>query len=79
MAQITVRRIPDEVHRALKAQARNQGTSAEALARSILRQGLFPADRPRPGDMLRSVWKDADLEGISFKRDRSGIDAASFE
>ena len=79
MAQITVRQIPEEVHRALKAQARTQGTSAEALARSILQRGLLPADRPRPGDLLRSIWKDADLEGISFTRDRSGIDAASFE
>lgn len=79
MAQITIRQIPDEVHRALKAQARAQGKSAEALARSILRRGLFPVDRPRPGDLLRSIWKDTDLEGVSFERDRSGIDAASFE
>ena len=79
MAQITVRQIPDEVHRALKAQARTQGMSAEALARRILQRGLFPADRPRPGELLRSIWKDADLEGVSFKRDRSGIDAALFE
>ena len=79
MPQITIRQIPDEVHRALKTQARIQGKSAEALARSILQRGLFPADRPRPGDLLRSAWKDTDLDGLSFKRDRSGIDAALFE
>lgn len=79
MAQITIRQLPDEVHRALKTQARAQGKSAEALARSLLRRGLFPADRLRPGDLLQSIWKDADLDGVSFERDHSDIDAASFE
>lgn len=79
MAQITIRQLPDEVHRALKAQARAQGKSAEALARNILRRGLFPADRARPGDLLRSIWKDTDLSDVSFERDRSPIDPASFE
>ena len=79
MAQIAIRQIPDEVHRALKTQARAQGKSAEALARSLLRRGLFPADRLRPGDLLRSIWKDADLDEASFKRDHSDIDVASFE
>lgn len=79
MAQITIRQLPDEVHRALKAQARAQGKSAEALARNILRRGLFPADRTRPGDLLRAIWKDADLADVSFERDRSPIDPALFE
>ena len=79
MAQITIRRIPDEVHRALKAQARAQGKSAEALARNLLRQGLFPADRARPGDLFRSIWKDADLGDVSFERDRVPVDPAVFE
>ena len=79
MAQITIRQIPDEVHRALKSQARAQGSSAEALARSLLRRGLFPADRVRPGDLLRSIWKDADFGDVSFGRDRTPIDPAVFE
>ncbi len=79
MAQITIRQIPDEVHRALKSQAQVQGKSAEALARNLLQRGLFPADRARPGDLLRSIWKDADLGDVSFERDRSPIDPAEFE
>lgn len=79
MAQITIRQIPDEVHRALKAQARAQGKSAEALARNILRRGLFPADRAHPGDLLRSIWKDADFSDASFERDRAPIDPTLFE
>ncbi len=79
MAQITIRKIPDEVHRALKSQARVQGKSAEALARNLLRRGLFPSDRVPPGDVLRSLWKDADLGSLSFERDRSPIDPAVLE
>lgn len=79
MAQITIRQIPDEVHRELKAQAQAQGKSAEELARTILQRGLFPADRVRPGDLLRSIWKDASLRDVAFQRDRSPIDAASFD
>ncbi len=65
MAQITIRKIPDEVHR--------------ALARNLLRRGLFPSDRVPPGDVLRSLWKDADLGSLSFERDRSPIDPAVLE
>ena len=36
MAQIVVRQIPDEVHRALKAQAAAHGRSAEAELREII-------------------------------------------
>ena len=77
MAQITIRQIPDEVLLALKSQA--QGNSSEALARTILQRGLFPTDRVRPGDLLRSIWKDASLRDVAFQRDRSPIDAASFD
>jgi plasmid stability protein len=54
MAQITVRQIPDEVHRALKAKAKQECVSAEAKARQILAEGLFPADQPPVGKSLRA-------------------------
>ncbi|MYA37068.1 MAG: plasmid stabilization protein [Gammaproteobacteria bacterium] len=79
MAQITIRQIPDEVLLVLKSQAQAQGKSAEELARIILQRGLFPVDRVRPGDLLRSIWKDANLRDVAFQRDRSPIDAASFD
>ncbi len=81
MAQITVRQIPDEVHRALKAQAEQDGVSAEAKARQILAEGLFPTDRPRPGDMLRALWRkvDDDLGDVEFPRDRAPVRGADFE
>ena len=79
MAQITIRKLPDEVHRALKAKARREGQSAEALARKVLRDSLLPAQRARPGDMLRSIWQGVDLEGVTFEDSQSLIDGASFE
>ena len=79
MAQITIRKLPDEVHRALKAKARREGQSAEALARKVLQDSLFPAQRARPGDMLRSIWQGVDLEGVTFEDSQSLIDGASFE
>ena len=54
MAQITLRQIPDEVHRALKAKAKQEGVSAEAKARQI------PADQPPSGRVFApspSNWK----------------------
>ena len=79
MAQITIRKLPDEVHRALKAKARREGQSAEALARKVLQDSLLPAQRARPGDMLRSIWQGVDLEGVTFEDSQSLIDGASFE
>jgi len=54
MAQITLRQIPDEVHRALKARAKQEGVSAETKARQI------PADQPPSGRVFApspSNWK----------------------
>jgi len=81
MAQITVRQIPDEVHRALKVQAEQEGVSAEAKARQLLAEGLFPKDRPRPGDLLRDLWRgdEEDFDDVEFSRDGAPIRGAVFE
>ena len=81
MAQITVRQIPDEIHRALKAQAAQEGVSAEAKARQIIAEGLFPTDEPPLGQRLRAVAKrlDVDMDRVVFARDRSGITGATYE
>jgi plasmid stability protein len=78
MAQITVRQIPNEVHHALKAQAERDGMSAEAKARQILADGLLPENRPKPGDVLRSLWQGVgdDLDDVDFPRDRTPIQGA---
>ncbi len=42
MAAITVRKIPDEMHRALKARAKKNARSTEAEARAILAEAVLP-------------------------------------
>jgi antitoxin FitA len=42
MAAITVRKIPDEMHRALKARAKKNARSTEAEARAILAEAVMP-------------------------------------
>lgn len=42
MAMLTVRNVPDEVHRALRARAKSNGRSAEAEVRAILAEALAP-------------------------------------
>lgn len=79
MAQIVVRQIPDEVHRALKARAAAHGRSAEAELREILARAVFPESRPRAGDLLRSIWAGADTADLALERDRCAPEPVSFE
>lgn len=43
MAVLTVRNVPDEVHRALRVRAAEHGRSAEAEVREILSAALVPS------------------------------------
>lgn len=47
---LTIRRLPDEVHQALKARAARAGRSVEAEVRSILEQTCMPS--PRDGGWI---------------------------
>ncbi|MBP0614657.1 plasmid stabilization protein [Jiella sp. KSK16Y-1] len=78
MAQITIRKLSDEIHRALKAQAAHDGISAEEKARRLLAEGLFPPNETGFGDRLRMLADGVDLEGVDFDRDRTGIEGADF-
>lgn len=62
MAQVTVRNIPDAVHRALRARAVKHGRSTEAEIRAILAEAVDPADRPQLGDVLRRIGREARLD-----------------
>ncbi|TWA43906.1 hypothetical protein FB008_1452 [Sinorhizobium medicae] len=52
MAILTVRNVPDEVHRALRARAAMHGRSTEAVVRDILESAVRPEQRVRMGDAL---------------------------
>lgn len=61
MANITVRKLPDNVHDALKARASSAHRSVEAEVRIILEQAVFPKDRVRLGDCLQSLGQNLNL------------------
>ena len=79
VAQIVVRQIPDEVHRALKAQAAAHGRSAEAELREIIARAVLPQSRPRAGDLMRRIWSVAETSDLTLERDRTPVEPACFE
>ncbi len=85
MASITVRNVPDEVHRAIKIRAATHGRSAEAEIRSILEQAAKPEGRLKLGSMLASVAQeaggltDAEAKRINRLRDKTPAEPMGFE
>jgi len=76
MAVLTIRNVPDEVHRALRVRARAHGRSAEAEVREILAEALIPERRILLGDALVALGRDLELTAdevavIESVRDRS--------
>jgi plasmid stability protein len=83
MASITVRNLPDEVRRALRARALRHGRSTEAEVRDILEQAAKPEGRLRLGDFLASIAREAggltDAEAVQFERDKKPVEPLGFE
>lgn len=84
MASITVRNVPDEVHRALRVRAAQHGRSAEAEIRDILERAVKPAKRVRLGDELAALGRkiglaDEDIAAIDRTRDKTPAEPLTFE
>ena len=85
MPSITVRNIPDEVHRAIRVRAAMHGRSAEAEVRSILEQAAKPEGRVKLGSLLASIAREAgglsDEELALFEnaRDKTPAEPMRFE
>jgi plasmid stability protein len=78
MAMLTVRNLPDDVHRALRVQAALHGRSTEAEVREILALEVKPETRVRLGDALAALGRDIGLtnEAARWQTTRSaGTDA----
>ena len=67
MAMLTVRNLPDDVHRALKMQATLHGRSTEAEVRDILAAAVKPESRVRLGDALAALSRDIGLTNEDFE------------
>lgn len=76
MATLTVRNLPDEVHRALRLRAAAHGRSTEAEVREILAGAVIPRERLRMGDALAALGRDIgldddDIDALEAMRDHS--------
>ena len=84
MAMLTVRNIPDEVHRTLRVRAALRGHSMEAEVRAILETAVSPAGRVKLGSLLADVGRQARLSDAEFAvfgqvRDKTPADPVRFE
>lgn len=85
MPSITIRNVPDEVHRAIRVRAARHGRSAEAEIRVILEQAAKPEGRLLLGSLLASIAREAgglsNAEAAHFDqiRDRSPAEPLRFE
>jgi len=66
MAMLTVRNLPDDVHRALRVQAALHGRSTEAEVREILAHAVKPETRVRMGDALATLRRQVGLTNEDF-------------
>lgn len=83
MAMLTVRNLPDEVHRALRVRAAGHGRSTEAEVRAILEEAVKPQGRLKLGSLLADIGRqvrltDEELAAIN-RRDKSLPRPVSFE
>lgn len=85
MASITIRNVPDAVHRALRVRAAQHGRSTEAEIRAILEQAAKPEGRMRLGSLLTSIAREAggltgtEADGFDRLRDRTPAEPIRFE
>jgi plasmid stability protein len=83
MAIVTVRNLPDEVHRALRVRAAMHGRSTEAEIRAILESAVLPPPRLRLGTALAELGRrvgltDEDIAAIEQVRDKTPAEPVRF-
>jgi antitoxin FitA len=61
MAMLTVRNLPEEIHRALRVRAAQRGHSTEAEVREILANAVKPESRLLVGDALAGLGRKIGL------------------
>lgn len=84
MAMLTVRNLPDEVHRALRVRAAQHGHSMEAEVREILESAVAPEGRVKLGSLLADIGRQARLTDEEFAvfeqvRDKTPTRPPNFE
>lgn len=76
MATLTIRNLPDEVHRALRMRAAQMGRSTEAEVRFVLEASVKPPQRLLVGSALAELGQQAgvtkaDVEALESARHKT--------
>jgi antitoxin FitA len=84
MGMLTVRNVPEDVHRALRVQAEFHGRSTEAEVRAILAIAVKPPNRLQLGDALAAMSQaigltNEDVEMLESQRDKTPAVPMRFE
>lgn len=79
MPVITVRNLPDEVHRAIRVRAATHGRSTEAEIRFILEAAVKPEGRVKLGSLLAGIGRDLGGVDLEICRDRTPAEPLRFE
>ena len=79
MPVVTVRNLPEEVHRALKRRAAQHGHSTEAEIRAILEEAVRPEARLKIGSALAAFGQRYGGLELDTARDSVPTEPAHFE
>jgi antitoxin FitA len=79
MSVVTVRNLPEETHRALKARAAEHHRSTEAEIRFILENAVRPNNRIKLGSLLAEIGREVGFIDIEIDRDKTPVEPLSFE
>jgi plasmid stability protein len=84
MAILTIRNLPNDVHRALRVRAAQHGRSTEADVSEILAAGVRPQKRVRMGEALAGIGRKIGLTNEDFAlfenaRDKTPAEPLSFD
>lgn len=84
MGMLTVRNLPDDVHRALRVRAALHGQSTEAEVREILAKAVKPESRVRVGDALAALGRkvgltNKDIDVLGQARHKKPAEPIRFE
>ena len=84
MAAITIRKLSEETHRALKLRAARNNRSTEAEVRAILEAAVLPQSRLKIGTAIFEISRACgvttkDVEAMEEARDRAPAEPMRFE
>ena len=79
MPALTVRNLPEEIHRALKIRAATHGRSTEAEVRAILEETVRPKEQVKVGSVLAAFGQRFGGVDLDITRDKTPARPAIFE